>query len=436
MKVTILPANFAGEPEVVAMLQAFYSRSTEPIADRLARLGSNVDSVKTALNRYYVGYGHKSIGDCGTATLFIEGVSILAAKAVQDDPRYNGQECSTRYINISDAVPEFEYPSSKEWRELYLKASSIVLASVRKMHPRLEGESEAIHANATMAYAFDITRGLLPASTLTNLSITASLRVLREVSVALRGSPLPEVRSLGDLMNTELVTAYPASFPVESERDQTEINWRRSNHNLYYRKYDAVIAARHNLPNFSSMVTVCRKPAPSTLALFNSRPPGIVPSEAFESKMVVTLSGVIDYGSWRDLQRHRRCKGVPPLLTADYGMHPWYLEQLEIHAPGIAAEASELIDSTLDLQADEVVKSTLFQYCIPLGAVVPFTLDMSLSQAVYLAELRSSPTVHPTLRPIAQYLGNKLQDLGINVNVNTDEPIFLKRGKQTIMEKP
>lgn len=40
------------------------------------------------MKSYYVGYGHKSIGDCGTTTIFVENVSMLAAKAIQDTQLY------------------------------------------------------------------------------------------------------------------------------------------------------------------------------------------------------------------------------------------------------------------------------------------------------------------------------------------------------------
>ena len=53
------------------------------------------------MSQFYVGYGHKSIGDCGSITIFIEGCSMLAAKAIQDTKLYNGQEASTRYIDFS-----------------------------------------------------------------------------------------------------------------------------------------------------------------------------------------------------------------------------------------------------------------------------------------------------------------------------------------------
>ena len=69
-------------PEDAAMLQALYSRSAESAEVHL-------EKVKTTgsgkfMDNYVVGYGHRSIADCGTTTIFIEDVSLLAAKSVQD----------------------------------------------------------------------------------------------------------------------------------------------------------------------------------------------------------------------------------------------------------------------------------------------------------------------------------------------------------------
>src|SRR5258706_10605385 len=87
-------------PEDNAMLQALYSRSAKSVQEHVASI------VKARsgefMKRYYVGYNHKSIADCGTTTLFFEGVSLLAAKAIQDSPMYSGQETSTRYINMAE----------------------------------------------------------------------------------------------------------------------------------------------------------------------------------------------------------------------------------------------------------------------------------------------------------------------------------------------
>ncbi|MCI5138224.1 MAG: hypothetical protein D3922_07370, partial [Candidatus Electrothrix sp. AR1] len=83
------------DPESSAMMQALYSRSSSSVENHIEQVRKTGSS--NFMKSYYVGYGHASIGDCGTTTLFIESVSILAAKAIQDNPLYSGQETSTRY---------------------------------------------------------------------------------------------------------------------------------------------------------------------------------------------------------------------------------------------------------------------------------------------------------------------------------------------------
>ena len=64
-------------PEAEAMLQALHSRSTGGIRAHLEVLAEK--GADKFMSTYYVGYGHKSIGDCGTATVFVEGVWPVAA---------------------------------------------------------------------------------------------------------------------------------------------------------------------------------------------------------------------------------------------------------------------------------------------------------------------------------------------------------------------
>ncbi len=89
-------------PESEAMVQALYSRSPASVVEHLRKVEEV--GADQFMGTYYVGYGHRSIGDCGTTTLFIEEVTMLDAKAIQDWPLYRGQEASTRYMDFSKAV--------------------------------------------------------------------------------------------------------------------------------------------------------------------------------------------------------------------------------------------------------------------------------------------------------------------------------------------
>lgn len=87
-------------PELKAMTMARYSRDVGSVTDRLPTTEQIEDSTKAAENmqKYYIGYGHKSVGQLAGTDIFFEGVSQIAAKAIENHPLYNGQE---NRINVS-----------------------------------------------------------------------------------------------------------------------------------------------------------------------------------------------------------------------------------------------------------------------------------------------------------------------------------------------
>ncbi len=78
------------------------------------------------------------------------------------------------------------------------------------------------------------------------------------------------------------------------------------------------------------------------------------------------------------------------------------------------------------------------QYYIAMGYNVACELTAGLPSLVYIAELRSGQTVHPTLRPIAQKIGNVLKsilpEMAIHVDNSPDE-WSTARGKHDIVKK-
>ncbi len=87
-------------PEDMAMMQALYSCSPKSVTEH-------------AENQY----GHKSIADCGSTTIFIEGISMLGDKTIQDWSLYSGQETNTRYIDMSQQ-PVADPMKTKESEEI------------------------------------------------------------------------------------------------------------------------------------------------------------------------------------------------------------------------------------------------------------------------------------------------------------------------------
>ena len=87
---------------------AKYSRSALSMKESLREISQQ--KAEKFLNTFYFQYGHRSIADLAHIALAIERLSILAAIAVADEQRWDGQERSTRYQDFKKSgyyVPDF-----------------------------------------------------------------------------------------------------------------------------------------------------------------------------------------------------------------------------------------------------------------------------------------------------------------------------------------
>src|SRR5262252_10520713 len=91
-------AIHGADPEVLAYAMAKYSRSALSMKESLSEISSQ--RAEQFLNTFYFQYGHRSIADLAHIPFAVERLSILAAIAVVDEQRWDGQERSTRYQNF------------------------------------------------------------------------------------------------------------------------------------------------------------------------------------------------------------------------------------------------------------------------------------------------------------------------------------------------
>src|SRR5208337_628878 len=101
-------AVYGVEPEIQAYAMAKYSRSSLSMKESLKEI--TLQRAEKFLNTFYFQYGHRSIADLAHIALAIERLSILAAVAVADEQRWDGQERSTRYQDFRKSgyfTPDF-----------------------------------------------------------------------------------------------------------------------------------------------------------------------------------------------------------------------------------------------------------------------------------------------------------------------------------------
>lgn len=144
---------------------------------------------------------------------------MLAAKAIQDWPLYNGQEASTRYLDFKNQPIVIPYdengetePIMKKWMDFYEKAIIEMTDYLLEKHPLEEGVKKGVHTKAVQARAFDICRGFLPAGLTTYVSWHTNLRQAHDHLKQMRHHPLSEVRIIACEILSELKGKYSSSF--------------------------------------------------------------------------------------------------------------------------------------------------------------------------------------------------------------------------------
>jgi thymidylate synthase ThyX len=220
-------AVHGADPEVQAYGMAKYSRSALSMRESLAEI--NEQKAEKFLNTFYFQYGHRSIADLAHVAFAIERLSILAATVVVDEPRWDGQERSTRYQDFQKSgyyVPDFG--SDVEARALYHETIELLFAEyrhssdemfayLRDRTPKPPEMKPDLYERTLRARAFDISRYLLPLATNTSLGQIVSARTLESQVSRLLSHTHAEVRRLGDLLKQSArEPSYNVGHPAAS----------------------------------------------------------------------------------------------------------------------------------------------------------------------------------------------------------------------------
>src|SRR5271156_6548566 len=129
-------AVYGVEPEVQAYAMAKYSRSSLSMKESLKEISQQ--KAEKFLNTFYFQYGHRSIADLAHVALAIERLSILAAIAVSDEQRWDGQERSTRYQDFKKSgyfTPDFA--DDEQARVLYRQTIENLFAEYQLLSDRM-----------------------------------------------------------------------------------------------------------------------------------------------------------------------------------------------------------------------------------------------------------------------------------------------------------
>ncbi|MHA7647479.1 FAD-dependent thymidylate synthase [Nitrosopumilus sp. S4] len=433
-------------------------------------------------NRVLLEYGDDSVAELGEAQIAIEGLSNIAVKKIED--RRIGLsylEKSSRYVAWSKKEkgryrfyrdPEI---SKSRFADMYEETCNFsfdvysdniepMINYVREKYPiekytfkdssdgkeksfsklKLEGDIKSanmIYKGSTKAKALDILRGLLPASTLTNVGITGNGRAFEYLLTVLGSSELKEEQDLASKIKKELDTTIK-SF-VRRADDKYGKAFQKYLNDV--KKKSKVIATKHIKTNptkgsFTKLVdyeseksaidkiitSVIYEQSPSTSYqnIFNQvkkisskEKTNIInefakirsnrrhrPSRAFES-VYYTFDLCNNFGMFRDFHRHRALTLERQLLTTDHG----YNIPNEIKILGIEKDFKECMDKTR--QTFEKIRTKFpeqSQYVVNFAYNYPYFIKFNLREACHLIELRTVPQGHVDYRRVAQQMFNQI----------------------------
>lgn len=440
-------------PSVNAMLQAKYSRDPGTVLRHIKDLEAAQDRGKKFMADYYVGYGHRSIARCDGLTLFVEGVSILAAMWLVHTPKFNGQECSTRYLDflrqgyLLGLLSEEDRAACEkmitECLAFYEKSMEVQKDYVRSLNACPEGTSTANYERTVKAKAFDVLRGFLPMGMRTNVAITMNMCDFEDHVLTLMANPLAEVREVGATMLEVLRKVEPETFSRTPSEETIEL-LRQEIVELSEMPIDLASPTAYPLRGGFFDLTIHKPNAFRAMcravrASMASTRPHLVHRD-YESCATGRLVAEMDAGSLRDIKRHTSADHRVGVIGCDLGFEEWYVSSL---APELQEEARKMIALVTEAHSAILKRSKVaytdweLQYMVPLGFKAQVDMCAGMRSWSYILPLRSGTTVHQTLRVVAgaaleAISENSPLDLGAK---STAEVFDLKRGTQDILRK-
>jgi thymidylate synthase ThyX len=437
--------------------------------------------------RILLEYGDDSVAELGEAQIAIEWISNIAAKKIED--RRIGLsylEKSSRYVAFDQKVDgKYKYhieerimasPYADEYLQACDHAFDIYSNNIQLMQKFISEKepidqflffdsnlkrettygnlksdkdiesAKRIYKSVIKAKSLDILRGLLPASTLTNLGITGNGRAFEYLLSTLYASSLGETKKLADQMYNELNLIIPAfvgrandkhgkTLQSYFENTRTAIYNIAQNHiknikqqeNLQYVKLlyfennfeaevkvvSAILYEHAQGQSLEAITQYTRSMTPQerhkiiqeyTKFRTNRRHR---PGRAFEM-IEYTFELFTNFGMFRDMHRHRILTLERQLLSTRHG----YDIPSEVIELGIVKDyrdcmykSNEAYKNISKNMPDEA------QYVVNFAYRYPYFIRLNLREACHLIELRTVPQGHSDYRNICQKMFEQIKHI-------------------------
>lgn len=439
--------------------------------------------------RVLIEYGDDSVAELGAAQIAIEGLSNIAVKKIED--RRIGLsylEKSSRYVAwdkkedghykyyrdhtiMNSKFADMYVESCNLDFDVYSKSIEAMIIYVREKYPiekysfkdssgndvpysKLNNDAdkksaEIIYRGSTKAKALDILRGLLPASTLTNVGITGNGRAFEYLLSILFSSELEEEQLLATKIKNELDSTIK-SFVRRADNKygkalQNYLQSTRRNALKFAKKYvsgDSPKGCLTKLVDYESESSAIDN---VLAAIFYEQSPGIPihkilsivkkipkikknqiietfsnlrknrrhrPTRAFEM-VNYTFDLINNFGMFRDFHRHRVLTLERQLLTTDHGFNV----PKEISVLGLDKDFKDCMYKSKEVF--DIIRKKYpvhAQYVVNFSYNYPYFMRLNLREACHLIELRTVPQGHIDYREVAQNMFKEIKRVHPNLS--------------------
>lgn len=420
-------------------------------------------------DRVLVGYGDDSVAELASVHVALEDISNIATKVIEDRRiGFSPLEKSTRYVYFDQQVQgQWLYcrePTLMEsgFASLYTRTCDRLFETYARLIPKVSAwavernpqtdASDRAYKSAIRAKTCDILRGLLPASTRTNMGAMGNGRAFEYLLTRLYAQPLREMNDIAAMLHAELGKVIPSFVKRAGERYglEQQAYWKEMDRTLgpmvsgyrmkqesggsqkgvvlvQYDKDAEVKVVAHILYAYSGVpLEACYEKA---RAMPETERTGLIaayagkrgnrrhkPGRAFENTGY-TFDILANFGAYRDLQRHRVLTQERQLLSCNHG----YTFPPELAEAGFKAEFKDAMEMAKQAYDEISVRHPQeAQYVVPLAYNIRWYFTLNLREAIHLAELRSMQQGHVDYRRIAQ---------GMYREIHRVHPVFAQHMK-------
>jgi thymidylate synthase ThyX len=436
--------NLNLKPEITAVAFAKCSRSP----DSFKKIAKELTEEKSAEfnEKYVVGYGHGSVAEHASLHIAIENVSILATKVIEDNRLCSFTEKSTRYQvydrdhyykpkNILKSKFGKEFVETMDFIfDTYNSLFQPMKEFIVKKYPKNPEQNDFAYNAITKARVCDNIRYMLPCGSLTNLGLTANARNLEYAITKFLSHPLQEIQEIGEDLKKCAIKITPTLIKYAKANDyliQTSKNLKSISKKVLDTNskpkapveivdFDkdaenklvvSLLYRFSNLPYSQILSKVKKMTQKEKEKIFDealkNRSPFDAPLRELEH-IYYTFDILMDYGAFRDIQRHRMCTQTNQEVTMLHGFDT----PKEIIEAGLIKPYKEVMQKAADLYQKVYSEfPSEAQYIIPFAYRKRVLITWNLRELFHFIPLRSSQKGHISYRRVAQACWYKLKEI-------------------------